>query len=78
MMKQLVDPEFVSELLSVARIGWNAMAKKGRQTGRRPGTAGRGRAVPLVHVQRAHVKNAMRLVNRKRLKGVDIPLRYPR
>ena len=77
MMKQLVDPEFVSELLTVGQ-GW--LECHGEDKGGR-------RAVGLVLQEEAEPfrsfmfsermsKNAMRLVNRKRLKGIDIPLRY--
>ncbi len=77
MMKQLVDPEFVTELLTVGQ-GW--LERYGADKDRR-------RAVGLVLQEEAEPfrsfmfsermsKNAMRLVNRKRLKGVDIPLRY--
>ena len=77
MMKQLVDRDFATELLSVGQA-WleRYSADKGGR-----------RAVGLARQEEAKQfgsfmfsermsKNATRLVNRKRLKGVDIPLRY--
>ena len=58
MMKQLVDRDFATELLSIGQA-W--LEREGEEKGRQrravgPGAAGRDRAVSLVHVQRAHVK----------------------
>ena len=76
MMKQLVDPEFATELLSVGQawLEQNDEEKRRRETR----LAMQEEAEPFrsfVFSQRMS-KNAMRLINRKRLKGVDLPLRY--
>jgi hypothetical protein len=79
MMPQLVAPNFAAELLRVGR----AWAERNGQTEIGPGkqVAGLARkedAEPfrsfMFSQRMAH--NATRLVNRKRLKGVDMPLRY--
>ena len=78
MMKQLVDPAFAAELLHVGRK-WRE--RKDKEAG--PGKAAAGLArqeeaepFPSFMFSQRMSQNAMRLVNRKRLKGVDIPLRY--
>ena len=78
MMKQLVDPVFAAELLHVGRE-WRERREK--EAG--PGKAAAGLArqeeaepFPSFMFSQRMAQNAMRLVNRKRLKGVDIPLRY--
>ena len=77
MMKQLVAPEFATELQRVGQEWRDCQEKEG--TGR-----------PGVHLALAKdaepyrsfmfsermSRNAMRLVNKKRLKGVDVALRY--
>ncbi len=77
MMKQLVAPEFATELQRVAQERRDRPAKEGA-------------ANPAVHLALAEdaepyrsfmfsermSHNAMRLVNKRRLKGVDVPLRY--
>ncbi len=78
MMKQLVAPEFATELL---RVGQEWRQRREKEVG--PGKASVGLALDetaepfrsFMFSQRM-AKNATRLVNRKRLKGVDIPLRY--
>ena len=74
MMPQLVAPDFAAELLRVGRE---------RQTEIGPGkqVAGLARnedAEPFRSFMFSErmAQNATRLVNRKRLKGVDVPLRY--
>jgi len=78
MMKRLVDPEFATELQRVGEE-WRERNDKADGSGK-----------PAVHLAlgeegepfRSYMfsermsKNAMRLVNRKRLKGVDVALRY--
>jgi hypothetical protein len=77
MMKQLVDPEFATQLQRVGQQ-WRDRQEK------------EGAARPSVHLALAEgaepyrsfmfsermSHNAMRLVNKKRLKGVDVALRY--
>jgi hypothetical protein len=78
MMKQLVAPEFARVLL---RVGQEWRQRREKEVG--PGKASVGLALDetaepfrsFMFSQRM-AKNATRLVNRKRLKGVDIPLRY--
>ena len=78
MMKQLVAPEFATELLRVGQE-WSLAQPDGdglprsitglaRQEGTEPFRS-------FMFSDRMS-QNAMRLVNRKRLKGVDVPLRY--
>jgi len=78
MMKQLVAPKFATELL---RVGKEWRQRREKEAG--PGKPSVGLALDetaepfrsFMFSQRM-AKNATRLVNRKRLKGVDIPLRY--
>ncbi len=78
MMKQLVTPEFAKELMRVGKE-WR---RRGEKEGG-PGKPSAGLALDeaaepfrsFMFSQRM-AKNATRLVGRKRLKGVDIPLRY--
>ena len=77
MMKQLVAPELATKLQSVAQERRDRPAKEGAGS-------------PAVHLAMAEEaepyrsfmfsermsQNAMRLVNKKRLKGVDVALRY--
>lgn len=78
MMKQLVAPEFATELL---RVGKEWRQRREKEAGPGKPSVGLGldeTAEPFrsfMFSQRM-AKNATRLVNRKRLKGVDIPLRY--
>ena len=72
MMKQAVDPDFAMELLSVGQA-W----KERRDQETRPGKPAAEEIEPyrwLMFSERM-VRNATRLVNRKRLNGVEIPLR---
>ena len=77
MMKQLVAPEFTSEFL---RLGQEWNLKQQDRERRRNSTA--GLAIEGIEPFRSFMlsermaQNATRLVDRKRLKGVDVPLRY--
>jgi len=77
MMKQLVAPEFTSEFL---RLGQEWNLKQQDREPRRHSTA--GLAIEGIEPFRSFMlsermaQNATRLVDRKRLKGVDVPLRY--
>ncbi len=75
MMRQLVAPEFAAELL---RAGQEWSERSGKETGPRSGLAREEGAEPFRSFMFSDrmSQNAMRLVNRKRLKGVDVPLRY--
>ena len=78
MMKQLVAPEFATMLL---RVGKEWKERKDKVAGPDKPNVGLARqeeAEPFRSFMFSErmSKNAMRLVNRKRLKGVDIPLRY--
>ena len=77
MMKQLVDSAFATELL---RVGQEWLKRNGEERGgrRAVGLARREETEPFRSFMFSErmSKNATRLVNRKRLKGVDIPLRY--
>ena len=75
MMRQLVAPEFAAELL---RVGQEWSERSGKETGPRSGLAREEGAEPFRSFMFSErmSQNAMRLVNRKRLKGVDVPLRY--
>ncbi len=72
MMKQLVDPAFATELLRVGQAWRESKQEKGpfklAAEGVEPYRS-------FMYSERM-AQNATRLVNRKRLKGVDIPLRY--
>ena len=77
MMKQLVDPGFATEL---QRVGQECRERQEEEGTGRPGVhlALREDAEPypsFMFSQRMST-NAMRLVNKKRLKGVDVALRY--
>jgi hypothetical protein len=79
MMKELVAPEFAAELQDVGKA-WRQGREKEGGSGHHPfaGLALDETAEPFrsfMFSQRM-AKNATRLVDRKRLKGVDIPLRY--
>ncbi|MEM7119474.1 MAG: phytanoyl-CoA dioxygenase family protein [Chloroflexota bacterium] len=78
MMKQLVNPEFATELLRVGQA-WRERREKEESHNRIfAGLAMDEAAEPFrsfMFSQRM-AKNATRLVNRKRFKGVDVPLRY--
>ena len=75
MMRQLVAPEFAAELL---RAGQEWSERSGKETGPRSGLAREEGTEPFRSFMFSErmSQNAMRLVNRKRLKGVDVPLRY--
>ena len=75
MMRQLVAPEYAAELL---RVGQEWSERSGKETGPRSGLAREEGAEPFCSFMFSErmSQNAMRLVNRKRLKGVDVPLRY--
>ena len=73
MMKQLVDPAFATELLRVGR-DWKER-KDQEQIPAKPAVDGVEPFRSFMFSERM-ARNATRLVNRKRLKGVDIPLRY--
>ena len=78
MMKQLVDRDFATELLGIGQA-W--LEREGEEKGRQRRAVGLARQEEtepfrsFMFSERMS-KNATRLVNRKRLKGVDIPLRY--
>jgi ectoine hydroxylase-related dioxygenase (phytanoyl-CoA dioxygenase family) len=76
MMKQLVTPEFATELLRVGKEWRQSREKEGGKSF--AGLALDETAEPFRSFMFSErmAKNAKRLVNRKRLKGVDIPLRY--
>ena len=75
MMRQLVAPEFAAELL---RAGQEWSERSGKETGPRSGLAREEGTEPFRSFMFSErmSQNAMRLVNSKRLKGVDVPLRY--
>ena len=75
MMRQLVAPKFAAELL---RVGQEWSERSGKETGPRSSLAREEGAEPFRSFMFSErmSQNAMRLVNRKRLKGVDVPLRY--
>ena len=80
MMKGLVDPYFASELLEIGNE-WKERLEKEFDKG----NPSRGLALDATTgpfhsfmFSERMVLNATRLVNRKRLKGIDIPLRYRR
>ena len=78
MMKQLVTPDFAAELL---RVGQDWSERNGTETGwgrRAQGMARQEEAEPFRSFMFSErmARNATRLVNRKRLKGIDVPLRY--
>ena len=75
MMRQLVAPEFAAELL---RAGQEWSERSGKETGPRSGLAREEGAEPFRSFMFSErmSQNAMRLVNKKRLKGVDVALRY--
>ncbi len=77
MMQRLVDPDFAADFL---RIGQEWNLKRKDRDRHRKSTA--GLAMEGIEPFRSFMfsermaKNATRLVDRKRLKGVDVPLRY--
>ena len=74
MMRQLVAPEFAAELLCVGQE-WRERSDK--ETGPRcPARDESAEPFRSFMFSERMSQNAMRLVNRKRLKGVDVPLRY--
>ena len=77
MMKQLVAPEFATELLRVGKE-WRQRREEGGPGKSLVGLALDETAEPFRSFMFSErmAKNATRLVNRKRLKGVDIPMRY--
>ena len=78
MMKQLVDTDFATELLNVGQAWLERDGEDKVQHRRAVGLAKREETEPyrsFMFSERMS-KNAIRLVNRKRLKGIDIPLRY--
>lgn len=78
MMKQLVAPDFATELLRVGKA-WKQRREQEKGTGNPyAGLALDETAEPFRSFMFSSrmAKNATRLVNRKRFKGVDIPLRY--
>ena len=77
-MRQLVAPEFATELL---RVGQEWRERNSTETGSSKPTVGLALeegAEPFRSFMFSErmSRNATRLVNRKRLKGVDVPLRY--
>ena len=78
MMKQLVDTDFATELLNVGQAWLERDGEDKVQHKRAVGLAKREETEPFRSFMFSErmSKNATRLVNRKRLKGVDIPLRY--
>ena len=78
MMKRLVDPEFATELLRIGQEWLEGNGEERARHRRSVGLAQQEETEPFrsfMFSQRMS-NNATRLVNRKRLKGVDIPLRY--
>lgn len=73
MMKQLVAPEFAEELLRVGQAWRDRHGNEGPACLAREEDAEPYRS--FMFSQRM-AQNAMRMVDRKRLKGVDVPLRY--
>ena len=75
MMRNLVDPGFASELLSVGQA-W--IERSEDKANNRTGLAREGKAEPFRSFMFSKLmsENAKRVVNRKRLKGSDVPLRY--
>ena len=75
MMRRLVAPKFAAELL---RVGQEWSERSGKETGPRSGLAREEGTEPFRSFMFSErmSQNAMRLVHRKRLKGVDVPLRY--
>ena len=78
MMPQLVAPEFATELL---RVGREWADRNAQEIGSGKPVAGLARneeTTPFRSFMFSErmARNATRLVNRKRLKGVDVPLRY--
>jgi hypothetical protein len=73
MMKQLVDPEFATELL---RVGQAWKERRDQETGAGKPAAEQVEPYRSFMFSERMARNATRFVNRKRLKGVDLPLRY--
>ena len=76
MMRQLVTRDFAAELLRVGQE-WRESDDRETAAAKNVGIAREG--VEPFHsfmFSERMSQNAMRLVNRKRLKGVDVPLRY--
>jgi len=75
MMKQLVDPDFSAQIL---RTGQEWVKGDGSGTEKPYANLALQGLEPLRSFMFSErmSQNAMRLVNRKRLKGVDVPLRY--
>jgi hypothetical protein len=77
MMRQLVDPAFAAEL---ERVAQDRRARAEEEGLERPGVhlalADDAEPYRSFMFSRRMATNAMRLVDRKRLKGVDLPLRY--
>ena len=80
MMKGLVDPYFVSKLLDIGKEWQERLESENNKSNPSRGLALDETTGPFHHFMFSErmVHNATRLVNRKRLKGVDIPLRYRR
>ena len=72
MMEKLVDPDFATEMLRVGRT-WRE--SKGGEGPFKLAAEGVEPYRSFLFSERM-ARNATRLVNRKRLKGVDLPLRY--
>ena len=78
MMKRLVDPDFAVEMLRIGQEWTQRREREGHTERPSQGLALSEGAEPFrsfMFSQRM-AKNATRLVDRKRFKGVDIPLRY--
>ena len=75
MMKNLVDPGFASELLAVGQA-W--IERRGEKTKGRTALAREENTEPFRSFMFSEImsQNASRLVNRNRLKGIDVPLHY--
>ena len=78
MMKGLVDRDFATELQGIGQAWLEQEDEENGRQRRAIGLARQEEAEPFGSFMFSErmSKNAMRLVNRKRLKGVDIPLRY--
>ena len=78
MMKRLVDPDFAAEMLRVGQE-WTQRRKREEHAERPNQGLAPAEGAELFRsfmASQRMAKNATRLVDRKRFKGVDIPLRY--
>lgn len=77
MMKQLVDPAFATELQGVGQAWRDRREQEGvKGPGVHPALAEDAEPYRSFMFSKRMGRNAVRLVNRKRFKGVDLPLRH--